>query len=210
MDYKLALIYLFLFINYVYNLEKEPIQYKITIIDDEMLSNHILPVNNEEDGYLYIITGEDINEQKNFFKRYILKYDINLGDVVEKYSFNSIHPFKNPESSIAGYFSELILTTTEDSIAIYNSTYAEEYLFDIYSTRRTLKNIGTEYYYVYTNNENNNYMYITKMKLEIHNRYNNTPFYKAINKSITSEPITIMSDQEMISCDFTYDNQYIL
>ena len=207
MDYKLASIYLFLFINYTYNLEKEPIQYKINIIDEEKLSKHILPINNEKDGFLYIITGEDIKEQKNLYKRYILKYDINLGDVVEKYIFNSIHPFKNPESSIAGYFSELILTTTEDSIAIYNSTYAEEYLFDIYSTRRTLKNIGTEYYYVYTNNENNNYMYITKMELIIHNRYNNTPFY---NISKTSEPITIMSYQEMISCDFTYDNQYIL
>jgi hypothetical protein len=172
-----------------------------------MLSNHILAVNNKEDGYLYIITGEDkTNEEKNVYKRYILKYDENSGNVV-KYFYNSIYPFKNPESTIAGYFSEFLLTTTEKAIAIYNGTYIEEELFNIFSSRRTLKNIGTEYYYAYTNNDNKNSLIITKMELVIQTRYNNAQFYKIIK---TSEPLSIISYQEMISCDFTNDNQYIL
>ena len=118
MEYKLRIIFLLLFIKYSYNLKKEPIHYTIKIIDNEMKSNHILAVNNEEEGYLYIITGEE-GENLNLFKRYILKYDVNSGEF-HKYFFNSIYPFKNPESTIAGYFSEFLLTTTEKAIAIYN------------------------------------------------------------------------------------------
>jgi hypothetical protein len=205
MDYKLRIIFLLLFIKYSYNLKKEPIHYTIKIIDNEMKSNHILAVNNEEEGYLYIITGEE-GENLNLFKRYILKYDVNSGEF-HKYFFNSIYPFKNPESTIAGYFSEFLLTTTEKAIAIYNGTYIEEELFNIFSSRRTLKNIGTEYYYAYTNNDNKNSLIITKMELVIQTRYNNAQFYKIIK---TSEPLSIISYQEMISCDFTNDNQYIL
>ena len=205
MEYKLRIIFLLLFIKYSYNLKKEPIHYTIKIIDNEMKSNHILAVNNEEEGYLYIITGEE-GENLNLFKRYILKYDVNSGEF-HKYFFNSIYPFKNPESTIAGYFSEFLLTTTEKAIAIYNGTYIEEELFNIFSSRRTLKNIGTEYYYDYTNNDNKNSLIITKMELVIQTRYNNAQFYKIIK---TSEPLSIISYQEMISCDFTNDNQYIL
>jgi hypothetical protein len=170
-----------------------------------MKSNHILAVNNEEEGYLYIITGEE-GENLNLFKRYILKYDVNSGEF-HKYFFNSIYPFKNPESTIAGYFSEFLLTTTENLIAIYNGTYIEEESFNIFSSRRTLKNIGTEFYYAYINNDNKNSLIITKMELVIQTRYNNAQFYNIIK---TSDPIPILSYQEMISCDFTNDNQYIL
>lgn len=207
MHNKLRIIYLFLFINYSYNLEKEPIQYTINIIDNEILSNHILPVNNENQGYLYIITGEDISEGKESFKRYILKFDSNSGVLVNKYYFQSSYPFKNPESTIAGYFSEYLLTTTKDSIAIKNDTYLNEEKFNIISTRNTLKNIGTEYYYAYISGENKDHMTIIKMELVMNNRYNNDPFYKIIKNS---QPLPTLSNQEMISCDFTNDNQYIL
>ena len=108
MECKLRIIFLLLFIKFSYNLKKEPIHYTIKIIDNEMKSNHILGVNNEEEGYLYIITGEE-GENLNLFKRYILKYDVNSGEF-HKYFFNSIYPFKNPESTIAGYFSEFLLS----------------------------------------------------------------------------------------------------
>ena len=209
MDYKLRIIFLFLFINNSYNLEKEPIQYKINIIDNEMMSKHIIPVKNEEDGYLYIITGENLedeSEQKESFKRCVLKYDINSGDLVDKYFFNSHFPFKNPESTIAGYFSEYLLITTDNSITINNGTYLEEEeLYNIVSSRRILKHIEREYYYIYTSGENA--MSLTKMELVIQNRYKNVPFYNII---ATSEPVSIISFQEMISCDFTLDNKYIL
>ena len=207
MDFKLRIIFLFLFINYSYNLEEEPIQYSINIIDNEMLSNHIIAVNNEEDGYLYIITGEDNNEKKDSFKRYILKYDANSGALIDNYFFNSAHPFKNPEIVISGYFSEYLLITIKDSIAIYNGTYLNEELFNIFSSRRILKTIGTEYYYVYTSNENKDYMIISKMELKIQSRYNNASFYNIIK---SSDPLAIISSEEMISCDFTHDNKYIL
>ena len=209
MDYKLRIIFLFLFINNSYNLEKEPIQYKINIIDNEMMSKHIIPVNNEEDGYLYIIAGENVedkSEHKESFKRCVLKYDINSGALFDKYFLNSSFPFKNPESTIAGYFSEYLLITTDNSIAINNGTYLEEEeLYNIVSTRRILKNIEMEYYYIYTSGENT--MSLTKMELVIQNRYKNVPFYNII---ATSEPVSIISFQEMISCDFTLDNKYIL
>ena len=208
MDYKLRIIFLFLFINYSYNLEKEPIQYKINIIDNEMLSKHIIPVNNEEDGYLYIITGEnleDSSEPKDSYKRYILKFDMNSGGLVGENFFNSSYPFKNPESTKAGYFSEYLLTTTEYSIDIFNSTYFKEEFYNMTSARRTLKNVDTEYYYAYTSDENK--MIIKKLELVIQNSYNNVPFYNII---ATSDPVSIISHQGMISCDFTLDNKYIL
>ena len=207
MVYKLRIIFLLLFINYSYHFKKEPIQYTIKIIDNEMISNHILVVNNKEDGYLYIITGEDKNNsEKNSFKRYILKFDVNSGNL-NKYFYTSIYPFKNPESVIAGYFSEFLLTTTENSIDIYIGTYSEEALFNGFSSRRTLKNIGTEYYYAHTKNDNKNNLVITKLELIIQTRYDKAPFYNIIK---TSGPLSIISYQEMISCDFTNDSQYIL
>ena len=208
MDYKLRIIFLFLFINYSYNLEKEPIQYRINIIDNTMVSKHILPVNNEEDGYLYIITGEnleDASEPKDSYKRHILKFDMNSGGLVGKYFFNSLYQFKNPESTIAGYFSEYLLTTTEYSIDISNSTYFEEELYSMTSVRRTLKRDGTEYYYAYTSDVDK--MIIKKLELVIQNNNNNVPFYNII---ATSDPLSIISYQGMISCDFTLDNNYIL
>ena len=208
MDYKLRIIFLFLFINYSYNLEKEPIQYRINIIDNTMVSKHILPVNNEEDGYLYIITGEnleDASEPKDSYKRHILKFDMNSGGLVGKYFFNSLYQFKNPESIIAGYFSEYLLTTTEYSIDISNSTYFEEELYSMTSVRRTLKRDGTEYYYAYTSDVDK--MIIKKLELVIQNNNNNVPFYNII---ATSDPLSIISYQGMISCDFTLDNNYIL
>ena len=208
MDYKLRIIFLFLFINYSYNLEKEPIQYRINIIDNTMVSKHILPVNNEDDGYLYIITGEnleDASEPKDSYKRHILKFDMNSGGLVGKYFFNSLYQFKNPESTIAGYFSEYLLTTTEYSIDISNSTYFEEELYSMTSVRRTLKRDGTEYYYAYTSDVDK--MIIKKLELVIQNNNNNVPFYNII---ATSDPLSIISYQGMISCDFTLDNNYIL
>ena len=183
MGYKLRAIFLFFFINYSYNFQKEPIQYKIKIVDNEMLSNHILAVNNKEGGYLYIITGEDKkNIEKNLYKRYILKYDENSGKL-DKYFYNSIYPFKNPESTIAGYFSDFLLLTTEKSITIYNFTYLEEESLNSFSSRRTLKNNGGEYYYAYTKNDDKNYLINSKLELVIQN--NKNPFY---NKIKTSEP----------------------
>ena len=207
MDYKLRLIFLFFFIHYSYNFVKEPIQYKINIIDNEMQSNHILVVNNKEDGYLYIITGEDKkNVGTNLYKRYILKYDENSGNF-DKYFYNSTYPFKNPESTIAGFFSEFLLITTEKSISIYNETYLEEESFNRSSSRITLKNNGVEYYYIYTKNDDKNDLIIAKLKLVIQAKINGNPFYNIIK---TSEPLSIISHQEMISCDLTNDNQYIL
>ena len=70
-----------------------------------------------------------------------------------------------------------------------------------------LKNIGTEYYYAYTNNNNKNSFVITKMELAIQTSNSDTPFYKIIK---TSTLIPIRSSQEMISCDFTNDKENIL
>ena len=208
MNYKLGIIIVFIFINYSYNLEKEQIEYKINIIDNDMNSNYILPLSNEEDDYFYIITGEIKNnsQTQNIFKRYILKYDINSGALLDNYSFNSKYPFENPESIIAGYFSEYILTTTPNSIDIYNGSLLEEESFNTYNIRRELKKIGTEYYYAYIDNENKKNMIIIKMEL-VQNRKNNVPFYNIIK---TSNPLTIINYQDMISCDFTYDKKYIL
>lgn len=55
-----------------------------------MKSNHILAVNNEEEGYLYIITGEE-GENLNLFKRYILKYDVNSGEFHKYFLIQFIH-----------------------------------------------------------------------------------------------------------------------
>ena len=114
---------LFLILIYIVtDLEIKENEYKLNIIDSEMSSSYFGLALVDKNNY-YIITGENsINSQniiEKSFRRVILKFDINSNILINKYCFNSSHPFEL-SNSIFCENSELLLTITKKSIEIYN------------------------------------------------------------------------------------------
>ena len=181
----------------------------INLIDENMRKGtYVRPILSEK-GYLYIVSGEDFPENEDK-KRYILKYDTNSGDLIETESFYSKYGFWRGEVAVAGDNSENIIITTFDDEKINDRTFEvygkEKYdigIFKIYGYRRTLKKIGSYYYYAYLNPDNQKTLIINKIKL-----IDNYPYYQSLKT--TQNNIEFIQYQSMISCDFTEDNNYIL
>ena len=64
-----------------------------------------------EDGYLYIITGENTDENEKG-KRYIIKYDINTAKYIETISYETNYGFWRGEPHIIGSKSQYLFITT--------------------------------------------------------------------------------------------------
>ena len=176
-------------------------------------TNYIWPVISEN-GELYIITGE--NEPKNSIRyRYIVKYDIISGDFVEQIKYKSNYGFWRGNAIVAGNNSEYLIITTfgadEDkgqSFEFFNlqKLKSKQTEYKVYGYRRTLKKVGSYFYYIYLDPDNQTNMIINKMKL-IYNSGDDFPSYRIIQ---SSNSIKVLHYQAMISCDFTKDNNYIL
>ena len=176
-------------------------------------TNYIRPVISEN-GELYIITGE--NEPENSIRyRYIIKYDINSGDFVEQIKYKSNYGFWRGNAIVAGNNSEYLIITTfgadEDkgqSFEFFNlqKSISKQTEYKVYGYRRTLKKVGSYFYYIYLDPDNQTNMIINKMKL-IYNSGDDFPSYRIIQ---SSNSIKALRYQAMISCDFTKDNNYIL
>ena len=181
----------------------------INLIDENMRTGtYVRPILSEK-GYLYIISGEDFPENEDK-KRYILKYDTISGGLIETKTFYSKYGFWRGEVAVTGDNSENIIITTFDDEKINDRTFEiygkEKYdigIFKIYGYRRTLKKIGSYYYYAYLNPDNQKTLIINKIKL-----IDNYPFYQSLKT--TQNNIEFIQYQSMISCDFTEDNNFIL
>ena len=203
---KLLVIFLFILLNNVYNLSDEEGTYSITFVDNNMeTSNYIIPIFREHQDFLYIVSGESLDENNNHnsnnFAWKLLKFNINSGVLFGNYTFYSNYPFDNPEVISIGDNSSYLLTTTTNSIQIFNEIVSKESTYSFYGSRRTLKKIGSYYYHAYIDNENQNNIIISQMIL------NNN---KSIERNKNSEPVKTLIYQSMISCDYSKDNNYIL
>jgi len=210
MDKALFILFFFIIIRVI---KSQELQYKITILDENLKeAAYITPVISES-GFLYIITGEKEEEEKyqpgvKTYNRTILKFDINSGDLIERCSINNIpYPFLYGESIMIGNKSEYLLTSTLYSIEVWeriiNYAYSE---YQIYSHRRFIKQDGDSFYYGFITNNTKNYMQIIRMKLT----YNNSDYFNGIKIMDISNYVKVMQYEEMISCDLTEDKENIL
>ena len=205
---------LFLILIYIVtDLEIKEIEYKLNIIDSEMSSSYFGLALVDKNNY-YIITGENsINSQniiEKSFRRVILKFDINSNILINKYCFNSSHPFELSNSIFSGENSELLLTITKKSIEIYNwnkLVESENENENILGKQNLIK-IDSYYYNSYLQErieDNKTNIYFTIQKMEIIDA--KSPLYQIISKS---SPIKIASYLSMISCDISKDKKNII
>ena len=201
-----------LFFFFLFFLFLDSHQYSITYID-EIKSNYIIPIINENDGCLYIVTGETIDDDNNFkpgdaiYKRIITKFNANSGVLKNTYSYMSVYPFMNSEITFAGDNSKYILTTTLYSLELDDGKKRKEMPYEVSGYKRTIRRIWPYYYYMHSTRDSPNIMVIQKMKLSFNSgTHEDLPSYNIIQ---TSEHIPIFNRLSDISCDFTKDNNYI-
>ena len=92
---KSLIIILFFLLNNVYNSLDVENTYSINLIDNDIFSsNYIIPVFNENDNFLYIVTGENFDDENpqnsNAFIWNFLKFSVNSGILLENYNILSI------------------------------------------------------------------------------------------------------------------------
>ena len=210
MENKLFILFFFSIIDII---KSQELQYKITILDEKLKeAAYITPVISEN-GFLYIITGEKEEEEKyrpgeKTYNRTILKFDITSGDLIDQCSINNIsHPFLYGESIMIGNKSEYLLTSTLNSIEVWERTINYRHSeYGVYSRRRFIKQDGDSFYYGFITNHTNNYMQILRMKLT----YNDSDYFKGIQIMDISNYVKVMAYEEMISCDLTEDKENII
>ena len=201
----LLIIFLFLLVNISYNILADE-EYSITFFNNLKTSNYIIPVFNE-DGVLYIVTGENKEENINdsIYIWNILQFNTNSGILFGNYSFDSSYPFDSAEViSIEDNLYHLFSTTT-DGFQIFNENKLRQLNYKFYGSKRNIIKIGSYYYLPYIDFENN-IMKINQIK--IINNIDDSSSPIEIVKS--SEPIQTLIYQSMISCDVSKDNKYIL
>ena len=184
-------------------------QYSITYIN-ELKANYIVPIINNFDDCLYIVTGETTDIPNNFnpgdakFKRFIIKISINSGILLSNYTYMSVYPFLNSEITFAGDNLQYLLTTTLNSIEFDDGKKRKEISFSSFGYKRTLKQVGSYYYYAYNTPDYLNSIIILKMQLSLNSGNESYTIIK------TSNYIPVHFHSSVISCDFTKDNNYIL
>ena len=184
-------------------------QYSITYIN-EIKANYIVPIINNTDDCLYIVTGETTDNPNNFnpgdakFKRFIIKININSGILLSNCTYMSVYPFLNSEITFAGDNLQYLLTTTLNSIEFDDGKKRKEIAFPVFGDKRTIKKVGSYYYYVYSTRDNLNSIIIQKMQLSLNSGS------ESFNIIKTSNNIPVHYQSSVMSCDFTKDNNYIL
>ena len=210
MDKKsILIIFLFCCLKSIYSVKSNQIDYKLNIIDDNLdSSKFIIPIINNAQNILYILTGEN-NDIDNYqlrstdFKKYILEFSLNSGVLLNKYSYYNSYPFQYTEAIFGGNNLQYLLYTTYYSIEYFDKNSNQAISNTFYGQRRTFKKADEYYYYADLELENKNNLIIKQYKMTD----NISTFLELIK---TSSPMNVLPFQEMISCDFTEDNSYIL
>ena len=212
MDYKILINILFFilvskvvndsdFFNYYFN---------FTLVDDTMKEGTFISPTISEDGYLYIVTGHDEDIKNNQSQRYIIKYDIETSSLVEQYHYNLSYGFYAGEAYAFNDKSQYIFSSSfSDSNDSHNyevrhlKTYGINWQDNsIYGERRFFKKAGPSYYFVHY--DENNFIYMKKMAIAYYVNY--IPYFEIIKE----RKIGPYKRVNMISCDLTKDNNYIL
>ena len=202
--------YLFLFIfafatKEIINSSKTENKFSLTLVDANIYNAEYIRPTISEDGYLYIVTGEN-DPNDNDPNRYIIKYDINSASYIETITFKSDINYMRGEPYIIGANSQYLFITSFSDDPYNIGTYEIINLRDktkrravqddtIHGYRRVVKKDGSDIYLA--NILNWNSIHITKMS--IISETNGLPNFGNIKEN---SDIGITS-QAMISCDFT-------
>ena len=195
-------IKLLLMIILICNIENNP--YSIILVDDNMGSaNYIRPIVNNN-GDLFILTGETENSGNKYYKRRLIKYY--YSGKHERINYSSKYNFSNGEIALVD--NNILFVTTPSSFEMLNDKgNCKEYSYEKYGYRRTLKRAESNYYiYAHSDEDNHDCLIIDKFEL----KYNSGPILPTPSIIKTSSSIPVLIYQAMYSCDLTKDNSYIL
>ena len=180
-------------------------EFSINLVDENMRgATYIYPALDEENN-IYFVTGEDGCDGP--FKKYVVKYNMILKDVVEKYSYDSqicfdfgeAYVVENNYLFVSMFFSDQNRGKSEFvNIRERRSSLAEEIY--IHGYKRFLKKVGN--YYFLANYLNYNSLLIQKMYISYSGNF--PTFNLESSKSVNLEY------ECMLSCDSTIDSQFIL
>ena len=205
-------LFLLFFLSIIDIITSEELQYKLTIVDEKLKeAAYITPVISEK-GFLYILTGDKEEEEKyqpkaKTYNRIILKFDINSGALVYRYSFNNLsYPFLYGESIMVGNNSEYLLTSTKYSIEVWENTNYQQSEYEVFGPRRFIKQDGDSFYYGFIRKNLQDLMQIIRMQLT----YDDSNKFKGIQIMDISNDVKVLAYEEMISCDFTEDKENIV
>ena len=176
----------------------------------ESLSNalFITPILDNENNNLYIVTGESSIYEKDNYIRKIMIFD-KSGALIENSTFYAKNGFNNP---IIEYIHEnnnkYLLIMTTSSIELFN--IGEKTIIHSISNSYAgyepilLKIKNLEYAHIYQGTSDDNYLIIKNILLNL----NNNDGYININRTYRKDPIN--DCDSMLSCDKTYDNNYVI
>lgn len=208
--YTFILLILLLKINHF----NSTFNFTFTIVNELIRGTFISPTIGE-DGSLYIITGYDIEPSSDQYSRYYIKYNINtlsrelnvrIKNLPSFYSGEAFAFFENNKQYL------FIPTSTESpGIGAFEIRNAELMSGEgitwqdstIYGYRRSFKKAGSYFYFMNLGLDKKSLL-IKKMKISSYQ--NNIPVFDLVKYN---NDIQVIS-QPMISCDFTYNNNYIL
>ena len=212
MKYKNKILFLILFLLKVINNSSS---FSIELVDENMRNSSYVRPTISEDGYLYIVTGEDYYLNSIKPRRYIISYNINSATYYKTISYQSQYGFWRGEPYAIGDNSQYLFISTFNTfddqpsygtvelINLQNLENLVETDSTINGYRRTFKKAGSYYYFMYLDNTDQKTLYIQKILFTISD---NTPSAEIVKSSRNVK----IGFQSMISCDFTKDNNYFL
>ena len=190
----------------IYSYSTPQNEFSINLVEENMRgATYIYPALDEENN-IYFVTGEDVCDGP--FKKYVVKYNMVLKDVVEKYSYDSQICFDFCEAYVVGnnnyLFVSMFLADQErgkcEFVNIRERRSSEAENTYIHGYKRFLKKVGN--YYFLANYLNYNSLLIQKMGINYSGGF--PSFYIIEENSVNLEY------EIMLSCDSTNDSKFII
>ena len=212
MDFKYSFLTSFLLFLLIKNISTQ-LKFSIILADENMRNGTYIRPAISEDGYLYLVTGED-DETNVKRQRYVIKYDINSASFVETIKYESDFGFWRGEPSVIEDSKYLFITTFyEDSNGNYygsneffglnDEKTVQKIDYSLHGYRRDFKKVGNYYYIIHLYWDNSWKLLIRKNNIVYKNNF---PQFNEVNNNKEQE----IRYQAMISCALTSDNNYIL
>ena len=172
-NYILSSFLLFLLIKNISTQNK----FSIILADENMRSATYIRPALSEDGYLYLVTGED-EEADVKRHRYIIKYDINTASFVDKITYESDYGFWRGEPSIIEDSKYLFMTTfyeyssgtyvdSNEFFGLKDKKTVQKIDYSLNGFRRSFIKVGNYYYIIHLCEDNGWKLLIKKIILFI-------------------------------------------
>ena len=182
--------------------------FSLTLVYENLQNGQYICMTKSNNGYLYIVTGEDSSTSNNP-NRFIIKYNTNSMVYEETIAYNSDHYFANGESFIIGAQQQYLFTYAFfGSVGNYEafnlddgtSRYYSESISD--GEMRVFLRSEPNYYSI--NIKNGNKLYIRKLKIS--SPSSSLPVFNIENNNDDVQ----IENSKMISCAFNSQKNKIL